>query len=61
LGALAWIVSGPMQTVFGRIVDRTHSFDAGMAWAGLMPFIALFALLIAWPRETRGVEERAAA
>ncbi len=61
LGALAWIVSGPMQTVFGSIVDRTHSFDAGIAWAGLMPLIALFALLIAWPRETPSVDESAKA
>lgn len=51
LGALAWMVSGPMQTVFGRVVDKTHSFDAGLAWAGVTPCLALFALLIAWPRE----------
>ncbi len=52
LGALAWIVSGPMQKVFGRIVDETHSFDAGLAWAGVTPFVALFALLLVWPRES---------
>ena len=58
LGALAWLVSAPMQKEFGRVVDQTHSFDAGIAWAGLMPLIGLFALLIAWPRETPDAEER---
>lgn len=52
LGALAWLVSSPMQKEFGRVVDETHSFDAGLAWAGLAPLAALVVLFIAWPRET---------
>ena len=52
LGALAWLVSGPTQKLFGRVVDETHSFDAGLAWAGLTPFIALIMLIILWPRES---------
>ena len=51
LGALAWLVSSPMQKAFGRVVDETHSFDKGLAWAGLAPLIALVALVIVWPRE----------
>jgi ACS family hexuronate transporter-like MFS transporter len=51
LGALAWLVSSPVQKVFGRVVDETKSFDKGLAWAGIAPFIALFALYVAWPRE----------
>jgi len=52
LGALAWLVSSPVQKLFGRVVDETHSFDAGLAWAGLAPFIALIMLTILWPRES---------
>lgn len=52
LGALAWLVSSPAQKAFGRVVDETKSFDTGLAWAGIAPFIALIALYVAWPRET---------
>lgn len=52
LGALAWIVSGPMQKYFGRVVDETHSFDKGLAVIGFAPFVALLALIVAWPRES---------
>ena len=52
LGALAWLVSSPIQKLFGRVVDETHSFDAGLAWAGLTPIVALIILIILWPRET---------
>ena len=51
LGALAWIVSSPVQKAFGRIVDETHSFDKGLAMAGFAPLAALIVLLICWPRE----------
>ncbi|MDA1232362.1 MAG: hypothetical protein O2856_16440, partial [Planctomycetota bacterium] len=57
LGALAWLVSGPMQTVFGRVVDKTGSFDRGLAWAGLAPLAALIALVILWPRESSAPDE----
>jgi len=53
LGALAWLVSSPIQKLFGRVVDETHSFDAGLAWAGLTPFFALVILVILWPRESQ--------
>ena len=51
LGALAWLVSSPIQKVFGRVVDETHSFDTGVAWAGLTPIIGLIFLMTLWPRE----------
>jgi ACS family hexuronate transporter-like MFS transporter len=50
LGALAWLVSSPMQKEFGKLVDATHSFDQGLALAGLAPVVAWFVLLIAWPK-----------
>jgi hypothetical protein len=52
LGALAWLVSSPIQKIFGRVVDETHSFDDGLAWAGLMPIVALVLLVILWPPES---------
>ena len=57
LGALAWLVSSPMQKVFGKIVDETHSFDKGLASAGLAPVIALIALIFLWPRETNPLSQ----
>jgi ACS family hexuronate transporter-like MFS transporter len=52
LGALAWIVSSPMQKVFGRVVDQTKSFDTGLALAGFAPAAAFIVLLLFWPRES---------
>lgn len=52
LGALAWLVSSPLQSVFGAYVDRTHSFDNGLALAGLAPFVAFGVLWLGWPRES---------
>ena len=57
LGALAWLVSAPMQKEFGRVVDETHSFDEGLALAGLAPLVALVVLSIAWPRETTSTHD----
>lgn len=51
-GIAAWAFSPPLQSVFGRVVDRTGSFDGGLALAGCMPLVALAALLWLWnPRE----------
>jgi MFS transporter, ACS family, hexuronate transporter len=51
-GIAAWAFSPPGQKLFGRIVDRTGSFDAGIAVTGCMPLIALAALVWLWnPRE----------
>jgi ACS family hexuronate transporter-like MFS transporter len=51
LGAIGWFVSSPMQKIFGRLVDRTGSFDTGLATAGWLPAVALVLLLVIWPRE----------
>jgi len=49
LGALAWLVSSPLQSAFGKIVDSTRSYDSGLAVAGLAPVVAFVALLCFWP------------
>jgi hypothetical protein len=38
--------------MFGKTVDETHSYDAGLAVAGIAPVVALVALLFLWPGET---------
>jgi ACS family hexuronate transporter-like MFS transporter len=47
-GVAAWGFSPPAQKFFGRIVDKTGSFDAGMAIAGCLPLIAFVVLLLFW-------------
>jgi len=47
-GIAAWGFSPPAQKFFGRIVDKTGSFDAGLAIAGCMPLIAFVVLLLFW-------------
>ena len=48
LGAFAWIVSSPMQKLFGRLIDQTKSYDLGIACVGCVPLIGLLALIIFW-------------
>ena len=49
-GIAAWGFSPPGQKFFGRIVDKTGSFDAGLAIAGCMPLIAFVVLMVFWNR-----------
>jgi ACS family hexuronate transporter-like MFS transporter len=44
----AWMLSGPAQSLFGWVIDRTGSFDLGLAVAGLLPLAAWGALAIFW-------------
>jgi MFS transporter, ACS family, hexuronate transporter len=54
-GVFAWALSAPVHTLFGRLVDRTGSFDLGLAVVGWMPIIAFFALLLFWEPGKRGL------
>lgn len=49
-GVAAWAFSPLAHRMLGRHVDRTHSFDQGLAMAGCLPMIACAILLLAWPR-----------
>lgn len=55
LGALGWLISSPVQKMFGKYVDKTGSFDDGLALAGFAPLLGLVILLLVWPadRDTR--------
>jgi ACS family hexuronate transporter-like MFS transporter len=44
-----WIVTSPMHSAFGHLVDQTKSFDLGMAFAGLAPLLGVAALALLWP------------
>jgi ACS family hexuronate transporter-like MFS transporter len=44
----AWAFAPPAQKFFGRLVDRTGSFDAGFAVAGALPLVALIVLWWLW-------------
>jgi ACS family hexuronate transporter-like MFS transporter len=48
LGLVAWASSSPFQKLFGRLVDRTGSFDLGIALAGWLPLIAFVFLWLFW-------------
>jgi ACS family hexuronate transporter-like MFS transporter len=51
LGCASWLISSPLQKYFGRVVDRTGSFDYGLMMAGLAPVVALIIWLVLWPAE----------
>lgn len=51
LGFTSWMISSPLQKYFGRVVDRTGSFDLGFALTGWAPMIALIIIVIVWPRD----------
>jgi len=47
-GVAAWLVPSWIQKLFGLLADRTGSFDAGLAAAGLLPLLAVFPLWLFW-------------
>ncbi|MFO1460833.1 MAG: MFS transporter [Verrucomicrobiota bacterium] len=44
----AWALPALAQKFFGRLVDRTGSFDLGFAIAGLLPLASFFVLWLFW-------------
>ncbi|MBM4075034.1 MAG: MFS transporter [Planctomycetes bacterium] len=50
LGTIAWLTASPLHTLFGRWIDKTKSFDEGLALSCAMPLIALVFLAFFWPR-----------
>jgi ACS family hexuronate transporter-like MFS transporter len=47
-GVAGWLFSSPLQKLFGRLIDRTGSFDFGLAVAGCLPLVAFLALWVFW-------------
>lgn len=48
LSMWVWAVTSPLHSLFGTLVDRTGSYDAGMVVAGLMPWIGVMAMRVGW-------------
>lgn len=48
LGFLTWTVTASMHPFIGQAVDRTHSYDAALFWAGLLPLAGVAALALLW-------------
>jgi len=52
LGMIGWLASAPMQKFFGRLVDRTDSYDLGLAVVGCLPLVAAVVWWFVWdPRD----------
>lgn len=50
-GAAAWVFSSPMQKIFGRMVDQSGSYDAGLVAVACLPMLAAVVLIMFWGRE----------
>jgi nitrate/nitrite transporter NarK len=57
LGALGWLTASPLQKVFGRVIDKTKSYDEGLAIIGLAPLAGILLLLILWPPWSEEVKQ----
>jgi ACS family hexuronate transporter-like MFS transporter len=61
LGFLTWTFTASMHPWIGKVVDRTHSYDAAIFWVGLLPVIAFVALALFWNWPRAAGERRASA
>ena len=48
-GVFAWAFSSPAHKLFGWLIDRTDSFNLGIAVAGWLPLCAFLGLWFFWP------------
>lgn len=51
LGVCGWIATGRAQLLFGKTVDRLHSYDLGVALAGCAPLLAILLFFLIWKRD----------
>jgi MFS family permease len=49
-GVFGWAISAPAQTLFGRRIDQTGSFNLGVGVVGWLPVVAFAALWLLWGR-----------
>jgi sugar phosphate permease len=50
LGMFAWLAAAPIHTLFGRLIDRTGSYDSGIAAVGCLPLLAAAVWWLLWDR-----------
>ncbi len=51
-GVTAWAIGSPTHVLFGRWVDKTGSFDAGLAMVGALPVLAFLAIWLFWDQKS---------
>jgi ACS family hexuronate transporter-like MFS transporter len=51
LGCICWLAMALLHEVVGDVVERSGSYSAGVAAAGLVPLVGLAALLALWGRD----------
>lgn len=51
LGTITWVATAVMQLLVGGVIERTRSYDTAIVMAGLVPLLALLALLLGWPKQ----------
>ncbi len=51
-GVVAWVLPAQAQQFFGRLADRTHSFDQGLMLASCLPLIAVLPLWLFWENKS---------
>ncbi len=48
LSMWVWALTSPLHSVFGILVDRTGSYDAGLVLAGVLPWLGVIAMRWGW-------------
>ena len=56
-GVTAWFLVPPTQKLFGRLVDSTGSYDAGLAAAACLPAVAALILWAFWRTDSDGISQ----
>ncbi len=51
VAGIGWMISSPVQKLYGKQIDATQSFELGMGLAGLAPILGLLALVILWRKQ----------
>ena len=49
LGTITWVGTALMQRFVGANIQATRSYDTAIVMAGLVPLLALSAMLLVWP------------
>jgi ACS family hexuronate transporter-like MFS transporter len=61
LGAVAWFSVAPLHPLFGEYIDRTKSYDLGVAIAGCLPLVGCLTWLLLWGMREQTARHEAAA
>lgn len=54
LSMWVWLITSPLHNLFGWLADTTHSYDLGLAIAGLVPWLGVISMSLLWKRGASG-------